>query len=350
MSADNTAAVPSVKLPKAVQMQVEQANIRMKEQSDRLKEEVEARFKEETPTGTQTLSQPQTEPETTPEPVVAPVVTTPEVKSKEEDPKYWEHRFKTSQGMFEAEKTRLKSEIDNLRTKQGGFETRFRELEDKLRAAERQAPKEIDLKKYLTEEQIDTYGPEVLKSVAKIASNAAEETLERRLKEEIDRHVRPVQEELNTVKSGRDEERESRFWDNIDAKIPDWVIINDKPEFRQWLDQRDPFSGFRRQDLLTQAQKVFDSERIVAMFEAFKQSSPAPKTPDVVSTQHRVVPDPVGQTVVVTANIPEDAFVTRAQISRFYDDCKLGRYRNRPQEKDAMEKKIREAVTLGRVR
>lgn len=341
MSADNAAAVPSVKLPKAVRMQADQANEIYKQEAERVLKEAQS-------------GQSQTKPDDTPPvtPVTAevtpsPVVTAPE-KTPEELAKYWEHRFKTSRGMDEAEKTRLKTENSDLRAKNSALEKTMRELEDRVRAVERQAPTNVDLKKYLTEEQIDTYGPDVLQSVAKVARLAAEEAAERRIKEEVDRRVRPVEEKLQVTEKDAQSSREAAFWDALEDKMPDWVVINDNPKFHEWLAQKDPFTGYTRQNLLEHAQSAFDPMRVVAMFEAFKQSSPAPKAP-TVNTQQRVVPDPVGQTAIVTQSVPDVGYVKTSEISRFYDDCKLGRYKYRPQEKEVFEKRIREAQLTGRI-
>ncbi len=349
MSAVNAPAAPVVKLPKAVQMQMERVNAIQKEQ-------VEKKFKEATPTGTQTVTEEpvQSVSQTTPtEP--APIVEVVPTKSDAELAQYWEHRFKTSRGMDEAEKNRLKNdnsilkaEAVDLKSRLNGFEARFKELEGNLRTAERQVPTKVDLKKYLTEQQIDAYGPEVLEAVVRTATHAGEEAVERRLSEEIERQVAPVRQKLDESERQNRVNKEANFWDTLESKTPDWAIINDTPKWHEWLSQKDPVSGFVRQELLSRFQTTFDSERVVAMFDAFKQSSPAPRLPE--TQQSRVVPDPVGQTAIVTGSIPETAFITKADISRFYRDCALHRYDHKPQEREAMERKIREARIAGTVR
>lgn len=348
MSATNTPAVPSAKLPKAVRMQAENANRILKEQ-------VEKSFEANTPNGSQTVptqDAPQTTPnvttQTTPAPAQPPVVEEPKNVEPEKDAKYWEHRFKTSQGMYEADKARLRQENSSLKAEVSGLESRFKELEEKFKAVERQTPTKIDLKKYLTEEQIDTYGPDVLQAVLRTATQAAEEASERRIREEIDRHVGPVKQKLDHAEKESQNRREADFWDALEEKMPDWAIINDNPKFHEWLAQKDPFSGMTRQDLLSRSQMAFDPDRVVAMFAAFKQSSPAPRNP-TAETQHRVVPDPVGQTAIVTSNTPDTKTYTRAFVARFYNDCALGRYKSRPQEREALDRDIRKAMAEGRI-
>lgn len=353
MSAENTGAVPTVKLPKAV--------MRQKEQTDKWTEEQKALkegFDKETPTGNQTVqpSQPDSTPTNVQPVVVEPAVSVQgnaqTVTEPEKDAKYWEHRLKTSQGMFEAEKTRLKGKISELETKLSGVDARFKDLEDKLRATERQVPRVIDANKYLSQEQIEAYGPELVQALLKAADDrardGASEIADRRISQEIERHVAPVKEKLDNTERQLQSNKEDAFWEVLESKVPDWIRINDRADFHDWLSRKDSVSGFVRQELLTHAQKAFDAERVVALFEAFKQSSPAPTT-QVSPTQSRVVPDPVGQTLIATQTTPDIPYVKTSEINRFYTDCKLGKYRYRPQEKADMERKIRAAADAMRV-
>lgn len=340
MSATDTPAVPAVKLPTAVRMQVEKANAVLKQQ-------VEERFKEDTPTGTQTVA-------SVPEVEVQQVVpqATPEAPKVEEDKtktvEYWEHRFKTSQGMFEAEKTRLRTENSDLKSKLGGLEARMKEMERSIKAAEQASPTKIDLKEYLSDEQIESYGPDVLQSILKIAENAAKKTSERSADERIERELTPLKEKVEAVEKEARDRQLDNFIEMLDVRVPKWPVINNDVKFHEWLSQKDTFSGFSRQELLTHAEKALDHERVIAIFEAYLQSSPAPKNINV-ETQHRVVPDPVGQTQIVTQTTPDAPRISRAEINKYYRDKALGRYKSRPQEAAKIEEKIRAAQLAGNV-
>jgi len=340
MSATDAPAAPAVKLPQAVRMQAEKANAILKQQ-------VEERFKEETSTGTQTVA---SVPEVQATQVVQPA--TPEAPKVEDDKtktvEYWEHRFKTSQGMFEAEKTRLRTENSDLKSKLGGLEARMKELENSLKAAERSAPSKIDLKEYLSDEQIESYGPDILQSVLKIAENAAKKTSERSAGEVLERELAPLKQKVETAEKEARDRQLDNFIEMLDVRVPKWPVINNDPKFHEWLSQKDAFSGFTKQELLTHAEKALDHDRVIAIFEAYLQSSPAPKNTNV-ETQHRVVPDPVGQTQIVTQMTPDAPRVSRAEISQFYRDKALGRYKSRPQEAAKIEEKIRAAQLAGNV-
>jgi hypothetical protein len=339
MNADNIPASP-VKLPKAVQMQADKANAH-------IKQSMEARLKEtsDTPVAASELnpttaqSTPAPTPEVQPTPVAAPV----EVPKTAE---YWEHRFKTSEGMFKAESNRLKAELIKKDSHIGSLEARLTELENKVKTAERQAPRTIDLKKYLSQEEIDTYGPDALQATIKAASAAAEEASDRRVQEELERQLKPLKQKVELSEQEAATLKQNHFWKELNRQVPDWATINGDEKFHEWLSAVDTISGYRRQDLLTSAEMSFDSERVVALFSAYKQNSPAPITARAV-TQVKVVPDPV--TPPMVAGPTDVEFVKRSDISLFYRDKALGRYKHRQSEADAFEKKIEAAKRSGRI-
>lgn len=343
MSAENTPAVPSVKLPKAIMLQKQRVEEIEKQQ---VQEQMQAKLEEHTPSGNQTPT-----PEVQPTPVITPEVKVEAqvlpVEDKENTADYWRHRFQTSRGMFEAEKTRLKAENADLRAEVAGVKDQLKEMDERVKAISRQAPTTIDINKYLSKDEIEAYGPDLMTAALRVAKQMAEETSERITDQEVDRRLGPVQQKLEKTERELQVKRDVAFWETLEQRVPDWVLINDDPKFHEWLSEKDPFTGFQRQNLLVQAQLAFDAVRVVAMFTAFKQSSPAPSITQ--TEQVRVVPDPVGQTAIVTQALPDVPSVTTEQIRRFYDECKLGRYKYRPQEKEAMERKIQAAARAGRV-
>lgn len=342
MNADNIPASP-VKLPKAVRMQADKADAL-------IKQSMEARLKEtsETPVAASELSAPAVQSQSAPTPETrletpAPVVTTVE---EPKDSKYWEHRFKTSEGMFKAESTRLKAELVKRTEQIGSLEKRLSELEGQLKTAERQAPKTIDLKKYLSQEEIDTYGADALTASVRAASAAAEEASDRRMQEELDRQLKPLKQKVEFSEQEASTLKQSHFWEELNRQVPDWATINGDEKFHEWLSVVDNISGYRRQDLLAAAEMAFDPKRVVALFSAYKQSSPAPRSVNT-ETQVKVVPEPVAQPIV--AGPTDVEYVKRSDISIFYRDKALGRYKHRKSEADAFEKKIEAAKRVGRI-
>lgn len=334
--------MPSVKLPRAVQEKIQKGKDAEKA--------LIAEWNKSTNDGNQSVPTPvspvpnSAQPQEAVAPVVAAPQTQPVVEQKpEETAKYWEHRFKTSAGIFNAEKAKQNTLIGELKDQ-------VEELRSQMKNSQRQAPSSVDLKQHFTETEIETYGPDVLQAVHKTASIAADQSADRRVKEELDKRLTPIRQELDTAKSELRNKSENLFWDSVNKNVPNWMTINAEPKFLDWLGQKDPVSGFVRQDILTNAQNGLDSERVTALFTAFMKDSPASQaTP--VNVNREVVPEPNGQTNVVTNNDNSDApVVYRAEIKKYYSDKAIGMYRNRPQAAEAMEKKILAAQKAGTIR
>ena len=338
---------PSVKLPKAVQLQVENAKRLSDARAAEIKEALTEKFNQETPSGAQNTQSEVKTVEVTPqktEAAPAPTVT-PEVKSEDtRDAKYWEHRFKTNNGIQEAEKQRLKNHITTL-------ESRLSNLENQLKTVQTppERPAEIDIKRYVSPEEIETYGKEMLSTVGRTVQTIAKETTDRRLNEEITKQVTPIKQQLEETQSKLLVAQQERFWEDVNHKVPNWVTINDDARFHDWLAGVDPFTGINRQILLTAAQQALDANRVVAMFTAFSQTTPAPNRPSPEKVLEKVVPDPIGQTAMATSTTPEVVTIRKSEISKFYKDKAIGRYKYRQQEAEQMEKKIQAAVRSGNV-
>lgn len=358
MSTENTAGAvtagvqrldtSSVKLPKAVRDQLAKA--------EDIKKAMQERFADKhTNTGSQSAENAVVETKTTPSPKVdeAPkevVKTDPIVQTvgdpstlntseSQKDAKYWEHRFKTLQGMSQAETTRLKSH-------NAALETRLKELEGKFKTIEKEVPRPIpDVKKYLSAEEIDTYGRDVMQAVVKTSSQAADEAAERRVNEVVSSKIDPIRQKLEAAEQELKVQNENKFWDDINTKIPNWPTINEDARFHEWLKAIDPFTGYPRQALLKGAEEALDSKRVVAMFSAFLQTTPAPQP-----VSNKVVPDPVAAPVNVNTQAPSDVFpMTAANIKKFYSDKAVGRYRTRPQEAEKIQKAIDAAYRAGTI-
>jgi hypothetical protein len=334
---------PTVKLPKAVKLQLENVKRLSDARSEELKAALKEQFDKDTPSGNQDTQEPvvsQVTPEKT-EVVAAPVV--PEVRQEDtRDARYWEHRFKTNQGIHEAEKQRLKTQVTTL-------ESRLQDVETQMKSVQRQAPAKVDITKYIPAAEIETYGKEMLSTVANAANHIAQDATDRRMNDEFARQIDPLKQKLEETEGRLIAAQQQRFWEDVDSKVPTWSKINDDPRFHEWLAQSDPFTGIARQNLLTSAQTALDANRVVAMFTAFLQTTPAPQRPSPETLAAKVVPDPIGQTQMATSTTTEVPSITRAEISQFYKHKAIGRYKFRQQEAEQIEKKIQAAIRAGTV-
>lgn len=336
---------PVVKLPKAVQLQMENVRRLESAKAEEVKAAVKERFETDTPSGSHLTETPEVETQN-----LEPVKTEVKLEVKPEpivnsepsrDAQYWEHRFKTNQGIHEAEKTRFKSTITTLENKLNDLEKRFSELG--------KVSREVDVTKYVNADELETYGKDMLTTVARTAHKIAGDETDHRIQEAVSREITPLRNKLEDTEARLAQTQQDKFWDHLNTAVNSWPSINNNPKFHEWLGGADPFTGYSRQQLLTSAEQALDSNRVVAIFNAFLQTIPASNKPTTQEIEKRVVPDPIGQTAQATNTQPEIASITRPEISKFYKEKAIGRWKNRPQEAEQMEKRIKAAIASGNV-
>lgn len=267
-------------------------------------------------------------PEVPQEPVAKPQEPKIEPKpalNREDDPDYWKHRFKTLEGITKAESARDKELIRTQNEKLSALEASLVEIEKRI-------PRQFDLRKYLSEEEIDTLDERQLQAAIKIAVSSAEEGFESRIK----KHVAPLQDELKRAQESAFESRKAAFWTTIATAVPDYIAINESKEWLSWLGETDPVSGFVRDEILQNAQNALDGQRVVAVFKAFLKEKELANP--VRRLERKVVPEtPSTQVELESASA---ASMSRSDIRKFYADVSKGYYRGRQKELEAMERKI----------
>jgi hypothetical protein len=171
-----------------------------------------------------------------------------------------------------------------------------------------------------------------------------------------------LQQSLGTVNATTARTAREHVFDTLSARVPDWQAINENPEFIEWLQQEDAFAGRTFQDMLTEAFDRHDAPRVTAFFERFvneKGASPrrtndprgAAQPAPTVRMDTLVAP---GKPQRVQTAQPVSDFEgeiwTQEQVNTFYADVRKGKFRNNPDERMRLEKRIHRAVTEGRVR
>lgn len=321
-----------IKLPKAVQEAADRADEFLKSQSEQSKPiEVEVK-----PVESSTETPPKSEVKVEPE-VLA-------VVDKTKTPEYWEHRFKTLQGISEAEKGRLQSKLNEL-------DGSVRELNKKLTDAAKSVPKEYDLRKYFSESEIEAYGEDMMKTMLRASAKLATETADERVNPEIAAQVKPLEEKIAQTEKDNLRAKTETFWDHFNKYIPNWEVINKDPEFHKWLAQPDAFTGNTRQILLTSAEQSLNSASVIAIFKSFQEEKAVAARSIQSKLETKVVPDSIPSSQIPIDEVP---FISRSDINAFYKKLALAqrnRPANQPMTKDemAMEAKIQAAYRTNRI-
>lgn len=263
----------------------------------------------------------------------APAPTPPQpVASPEKTVEYWEHRFKTLQGMEAAEKKRLKDLLSSQ-------EAALKDLAAQLDSVKKSVPREFDLRQYLSEEELATLDKEQLTATLKVATQASSVEMQ----EEIKRHINPLKEELEKVNKTTQEAKVAAFLDVIEIGVPDFREINNDPRFHDWLAVEDALTGNTRQAALEAAEKSLNAKRVVTIFKAFLETLKKPEK----DLSRQVQPN--GSHVTPNTNVSGVPSFTRAEVAKFYSDVRRGVYRGRTKEMEEMERKIERANDMGKI-
>lgn len=236
----------------------------------------------------------------------------------------WEARYRSLHGKYNAEIPRL-----NAALKERDAElSALREEVEALKAAK-------DKQSLVKPEEIQEFGEPLVDLIRRAA------------REEVgakDQEIAELKSQLKSIKSTSEQSVESTFYEKLAATIPDWMTINDDPEFHSWLAEHDELTGYQRQELLSQAEKRKDAGRVARFFDAFKKTKSKTQVAAVDSLESQVPP----VTSRADAPPPGKKIWTRGEIADFYARDKRGEYSM--EQAAAIEKDIQEAVRDRRVR
>jgi len=270
----------------------------------------------------------------------------------------WKQKYSVLKGKYDAEVPRLSSDLRDANR-------RIQSLEDKIAeiASEKTAPKEEPTRSDFTPEEIADYGEDLLDVIGRKARQIVEA--------EYKPQIANLESTVATLKSqlGETGQRVGKFEQNevfaqLDASVENWRKINVDPEFHEWLDQVDPFSGETRKGLLLRAFDRKNAHQVKAFFERYIEEnaavSPTPTDPSpsgqggkqgsTLDLNDYVAPgQPKGGSG--TAGAPKDKRMwTSAEVGKFYSDVQKGRYKSRPEDKIRIEADIVAATREGRIR
>lgn len=289
-------------------------------------------------------------------PEVKPEPPKPEDKQQQPDTVgIWEQRYRVLQGKYNSEIRAYGEQVRDLSARLDEALGYVQELEQHIQAQEIQAPAQPV---GVTEQQKQDYGEDLIAFITSQADAIASQKLGsvveqfNSLKEENEQ----LRAQLQSVGQTANQASNQGFYAELDARAPGWREINRDPSLLSWLAQRVPGTPYTRQDFLNDAVKKKNVDAVVEMLDAYQADmTPSDPTPpptrqsvDTSSLESQIAPGRrTGAGTPVDG--PSEQPISRAEIKKFYDDVALGRYRNRPQEKLAMEQRIISAGRQDRV-
>lgn len=272
--------------------------------------------------------------------------------SNEEDPpsESFVQKYKTLQGMYNAEVPRLHSQNREL-------QSRVQQMEQLLAtmSAQPQADKTQEASKsYVTDEDLSEYG-ESIDVMRRVSREEVTHVMQKmgQIEQLLNQMQSSVVPQVQSLTHKQAMSTEQQFWSDLSGAVPNWRDINNDPDFQTWLLDVDPFTGSPRQTLLEDAQRNFDVRRISNFFNTWssntgqvnaaqnsqrKSSSELEK--QVAPGRSRSAAAPTGGNSRTYA--PSD-------IEEFFSDVRKGKYKGREEERSRVERDIFAAQRDGRI-
>ncbi len=319
-------------LPKQVQAELEAA--------ERLEQELLNAANPPEPTqDPEPQPEPNADPEPQDDPEPAPVNQDPEPQpepTKPSDDETWERRYKTLQGMFNAETARFKSEVAELKSE-------LKEAISKLKEAPA-TPTEPQ-RSLVTDKDVEDFGGDLVDLIGRKAADVVNAKMAR-LEEENAR----LREELGSVSEQQGEARRDVYFSSLERVVPDYRELNVDPDFLEWLSETDSLSGQPRQHFLNIAFESYDVERTAVLFNAYKDTiAPAPQPTVVPKELQRQVAPGTSKASSVASTPAAERVWKMSEIDKFYKDVARGVYKGNDAEQARIEAEIDQAVLEGRL-
>ena len=262
-------------------------------------------------------------------------------------------KYKTLQGMYNAEVPRLHSQNKNLNQRVQQLEQLIATLSDQQKASSAPEPA---AQRLVTDHDVEEYGDsiEVMRKVSREELGSVAQRLAK-IEQSIQSLQSSVVPQIEAVSKRQAVSSEQQFWSELMNVVPNWREVNDEQDFQSWLLEIDPLTGNTRQTYLEDAQRQLDARRVGSFFTTWlnvtgqtAESRPTGQAPKSRSElEKQVAPGRSRNTGTPAAN--KGKIWTAGDITKFYDDVRTGGYQGREKERDRLERDIFAAQREGRI-
>jgi hypothetical protein len=194
-------------------------------------------------------------------------------------------------------------------------------------------------KRLLSDEEVEEYGEELIDVVQRAAKEIFQPTIDKLSEENTQ-----LKTQMGQVSSSVVQSRRQKLFDGLDDRVRGWRDDNTSPEYLQWLQEPDPYSGEQRHTLLNRAFESNDLARVAAFFEGYRTEAAVLNTAGQQEAQPARSPQ-VRMDTLVAPGTPRGGSTpgkergkrqwTQAQIAEFYRSKTNGAFRG-----DAAGKKL----------
>lgn len=263
------------------------------------------------------------------EPAAEPVQAAPDAN--------WEHKYRTLQGVFNAEKR--------------ATDARIQALEAQLAARPTPAPAPAPAAPVvtgITDKDRETYGDDLLDVISRQAAQMAEGIVAAKMAE-LQPQLTETSNQVKNVAQQVYQSKEAEFYGELAKAVPDWEAVNADQRWLDWLGTVDELSNLPRQAYLDNASQSLDHARAAKLFSAFKATI-APAKPAVVPPAPALSPSP---RPVGAANAPKhvepDTSVKRSDIAAHYRRVSTNAEYRASDERKAFEARLNQAMASNQI-
>ena len=264
-------------------------------------------------------------------------------------------KYKTLQGMYNAEVPRLHQQNREMTQRVQQME----QLLASLSAQQQQAPatSQPTVDKLVTDKDVEEYG-ESLDVMRKVSREELIPVAQRLA--QIESMLRQMQvnvvPQVQNLAQRQQMSAEQQFWADLAAAVPNFRDINGNEAFQSWLLEADPLTGITRQTYLDDAQRNLDARRVVNFFRTWLEitgqaavaQSTGSATAPTSELEKQVAPGR-SRGAGAPANTNKAKVYAPADITKFFNDVRSGKYKGREQERDRIERDIFAAQRENRI-
>lgn len=267
----------------------------------------------------------------------------------------FEQKYRTLQGMYNAEVPRLRQQLKQAEDRVQGLEKLLATMQSMPMQANPDTMTQAQYEKLLSEQDVADYG-ESIDVMRKVSREEYLPFIQKiaELEGTIKNLQTSVVPQVNNLATQQAQSREQAFWSQLSSSVPNWQQINNDADFQTWLLEQDPLTGVTRQSALEQAQRSLDVGRVVRFFEVWSNlnggGNVAQNTRNGsvnAELQRQIAPGKGRSSKAPTG--AEGKIYSPDDIKSFFDDVRKGKFRGREAERDRIERDIFAAQRDGRI-
>ena len=263
-------------------------------------------------------------------------------------------KYKTLQGMYNAEVPRLHQQNRELNQRLQQLEQLLASVSTQQKESSRASAPVVA--KLVTDADIEEYGDSIdmMRKVSREEVGSVASRLSK-IEEALNSLQSSVVPQIQEVSKRQAASSEQQFWSDLSNAVPNWRDINDDQDFQSWLLEVDQLTGISRQTYLEDAQRQLDSRRVANFFSTWMNitgraavAQSADRSPKPQSELEKQVTPGRSRNTGTPANSKGKVW-SAADITKFFDDVRTGKYHGREQERDRTERDIFAAQRENRI-